>query len=274
MIDLDEIETKGVGFQVKAGVTGLGLPPVSVQWLEGAGDGATYRATRVQARDIDLPIEILANDRAELQAQLSRLALVLAGGCTLVLDEGNGVTWSTDVHRVGGGEYAYGADTIGEREFSTVITLRAGDPYFTSSEQQVRTVGGNSATGAFLSSLAAMNVAPSQAIGEITLINSGDASAYPVWEVTGPGDTFVATSAAGETLRWNGTLTAGQKLIVDTRKGTVVDGTGANRYDLLATAPRFWTVPPGTSTAVASLLNTTTASRITCSWYPRKWMVV
>jgi hypothetical protein len=273
-ISLDEIEQKGVGFQVKAGVTGLGLPPVSVQWLEGAGDGATYRATRVQSRDIDLPIEILANDRAELQMQLSRLALVLAGGCTLVLDEGNGVTWSTDVHRVGGGEYAYGGDTIGEREFSTVITLRAGDPYFTSSEQQVRTVGGNTAATAFLSTLAAMPVAPSQAIGEITLSNTGDAPAYPVWEVTGPGDTFVATSPTGETLRWNGTLTAGQKLIVDTRKGTVVDGTGANRYDLLATAPRFWTVQPGTSTAVASLLNTTTTSRITCSWYPRKWMVV
>ncbi|MGW5130886.1 phage distal tail protein [Streptomyces sp. NPDC004135] len=274
VIDLDEIETKGVGFQVKAGMTGLGLPPVSVQWLEGAGDGATYRATRVQSRDIDLPIEILANDRVELQTQLSRLALVLAGGCTLVLDEGNGVTWSTDVHRVGGGEYAYGTDTIGEREFSTVLTLRAGDPYFTSSEQQVRTVGGNTAASAFLSGLVAMPVSPSQAIGEITLTNTGDASAYPVWEVTGPGDTFVATSPTGETLRWTGTLTAGQKLIVDTRKGTVVDGTGANRYDLLDTAPRFWTVQPGTSTAVASLLNTTTASRITCSWYPRKWMVV
>jgi hypothetical protein len=274
VIDLNEIDDKGVGFQAKTGTNGLGLPPVSVQWLEGAGDGATYRATRVQSRTIDLPIEILANDRVELQAQLSRLALMLAGGCTLVLDEGNGVTWSTEVHRTGGGDYTYGGDTIGEREFSTTITLMAGDPYFTSSEQQVRYVGGNAATAAFLSSLANVKVAPSQAIGEITLSNSGDAPAYPVWEVTGPGDHFVATSSTGETLKWNGTLTAGQKLTVDTRKGTVVDQSGANRYDLLDTAPRFWTVRPGTSTAVASLLNTTTASRITCSWYPRKWMVV
>ncbi|MEU0674466.1 phage tail family protein [Streptomyces sp. NPDC006172] len=274
VIDLNEIETKGVGFQAKTGATGLGLPPVSVQWLEGAGDGATYRATRVQTRTIDLAIEILANDRAELQAQLSRLALMLAGGCTLVLDEGGGITWSTEVHRTGGGEYTYGVDTIGEREFSTVLTLTAGDPYFTSSEQQIRYVGGNTTTTPFLSSLANVKVAPSQAIGQITLSNSGDAPAYPVWEVTGPGDTFVATSPKGETLRWNGSLTAGQKLIVDTRKGTVVDQSGANRYDLLDTAPRFWTVQPGTSTAVASLSNTTTASRITCSWYPRKWMVV
>ncbi|MFJ3775221.1 phage distal tail protein [Streptomyces sp. NPDC090075] len=274
VIDLNEIDDKGVGFQAKSGVTGLGLPPVSVQWLEGAGDGAVYRATRVQTRDIDIPVEILAHDRTELQAQLSRLALVLAGGCTLVLDQGNGVMWSSEVHRVGGGEYTYGSDTVGGREFQTVLTLRAGDPYFTSSEQQIRYVGGSTATAAFLSSLANVKVAPSQAIGQINLLNSGDAPAYPVWDVTGPGDHFVATSPTGETLKWTGTLTAGQKLTIDTRKGTVVDQSGTNRYDLLDTAPRFWTVQPGESTAVASLLNTTTASRITCSFYPRKWMVV
>ena len=273
-IDLNEIDEQGVGFQAKSGVTGLGLPPVSVQWLEGAGDGAIFRRTRVQTRDIDLPIEILALDRVDLQAKLSRLALVLAGGCSLVLDEGNGVAWSTEVHRVGGGEYTYGEDTIGENEFQTVLTLRAGDPYFTSSMQQVRTISGATGAAAFLSNLVKMVVAPSQAIGSIDLFNAGDAVAYPVWEVRGPGDHFVATSPTGETLKWNGTLTAGQKLIVDTRKGTVVDGTGANRYDLLDTAPRFWTVQPGESTATASLLNTTSASQITCSWYPRKWMVI
>jgi hypothetical protein len=273
-IDLNEIDEKGVGFQAKSGVTGLGLPPVSVQWLEGAGDGATFRRTRVQTRDIDLPIEILALDRADLQAKLSRLALVLAGGCSLILANGDGVQWSTEVHRVGGGEYAYGADTIGETEFQTVLTLRAGDPYFTSSVQQVRTITGAGGGSAFLPNLVAMSVAPSQAIGSIDLFNSGDAPAYPVWEVRGPGDTFVATSPSGETLKWNGTLAAGQKLIVDTRKGTVQDETGTNRYDLLDTAPRFWTVQPGSSTATASLLNTTSASQITCSWYPRKWMVI
>jgi hypothetical protein len=263
-----------VGFQAKSGVTGLGLPPVSVQWLEGAGDGAVFRRTRVQTRDIDVPIEILALDRADLQDKLSRLALVLAGGCSLILDEGNGVKWSTEVHRVGGGEYTYGEDTVGANEFQTVLTLRAGDPYFTSSQQQVRTISGATGASPFLANLVTMKVAPSQAIGSIDLFNSGDASAYPVWEVRGPGDHFTATSPNGETLKWNGTLSASQKLIVDTRKGTVVDETGANRYDLLDTAPRFWTVQPGESTATASLLNTTSASQITCSWYPRKWMVI
>ncbi|MFF8845496.1 phage distal tail protein [Streptomyces sp. NPDC015127] len=272
-LDLNEIMDKGLGYQAKAGVTGFGLPPVSVQWLEGAGDGAVYRRKRVLTRDIDIPLEILARDRTHLQEMLSRLALALAGQCTLTLLDDNGTRWTTDVHRVGGGEYAYGENTIGEREFETVITFRAGDPYWTSSEAEIRYIGGSTA-GAFLSSMVTMQISASQAIGEIQLNNSGDAEAYPIWEITGPGTNFEAVSPDGERLAWNGTLLANQRLIVDTRKGTVVDQSGANRYAELDTAPRFWTVKPGLSTATAQLEGIDTASKITCTWRPRKWMVI
>jgi hypothetical protein len=108
----------------------------------------------------------------------------------------------------------------------------------------------------------------------MTLDNTGDAIAYPVWTVFGPGDTFKAISPTGETLFWNASLSAGQRLTIDTRSGTVVDGTGTNRYASLAPAPRFWSLPPGTLTCTASLLNTTTASKIVCSWQARKWLVI
>ncbi|WDS51735.1 minor tail protein [Streptomyces phage Triumph] len=272
-LDLNEIMDKGLGYQAKAGVTGFGLPPVSVQWLEGAGDGSVYRRKRVLSRDIDIPLEILARDRTHLQEMLSRLALALAGQCTLTLLDDDGTRWTTDVHRVGGGEYAYGANTIGEREFETVITFRAGDPYWTSSEAQIRYIGGSTA-GSFLTNMVTMSISASQAIGEMQLNNSGDAEAYPIWEVTGPGTNFEATSAGGERLAWSGTLGVDDRLIIDTRKGTVVDQTGANRYAELEAAPRFWTVKPGLSTATAQLEEIGTASKITCTWRPRKWMVI
>ncbi|WAB08723.1 minor tail protein [Streptomyces phage Andris] len=272
-LDLNEIMDKGLGYQVKAGVTGFGLPPVSVQWLEGAGDGAVYRRKRVLTRDIDIPLEILARDRTHLQELLSRLALALAGQCTLTLLDDDGTRWTTDVHRVGGGEYAYGESTIGEREFETVITFRAGDPYWISSEAQIRSIGG-STSGAFLNNMVTMQVSASQAIGEIQLQNSGDAEAYPIWEIIGPGANFEATSPSGERLSWSGTLGVNDRLIIDTRKGTVVDQTGANRYAELDTAPRFWTVKPGLSTATAQLEEINSNSKITCTWRPRKWMVI
>ncbi|MEU5403710.1 phage tail family protein [Streptomyces sp. NPDC005963] len=273
ILDLDGIAEKGTGFQATSGATGFGLPAVAVQWLEGAGDGALYRRTRILARDIDLPLEIFARDRRHLQTLLSRLALALAGECSLILQDDTGAQWSTTVRRVGGGEAAYGVDTTGEREWRSVITLRAGDPYWTSSQSQSRTIG-SAGTAGFLSNLVRLKVTSSQAIGQITLTNDGDADAYPVWEVHGPGADFEAVSPAGERLKWVGNLAAGETLTLDTRRGTVVDQSGANRYSQLAPAPRFWTVRPGTSVAVASLNGVDTSSKIVCSWRPRKWMVV
>ncbi|MGW1040045.1 phage tail family protein [Streptomyces sp. NPDC002547] len=273
-LDLNEIMDKGLGYQAKTGVTGFGLPPVSVQWLEGAGNGATYRRKRVLTRDIDIPLEILARDRAHLQQLTDDLALLLAGECTLTLIDDDGTRWTTAVHRVGGGEYSYGADTIGEREFQTVITFRAGDPFWTSSVSQSRYIGGDQGTSPFLSSLATLKVSASQAIGEIQLDNSGNADAYPIWEVIGPGTNFLAVSPAKERLSWTGTIAAGQRLIFDTSKGTVVDQSGASRYSELGSAPRFWTVKPGLSTATAQLEGISSSSKITCTWRPRKWMVV
>lgn len=273
-LDLNGIEERGLGYQAKTGVTGLGLPPVSVQWLEGAGDGATFRRRRVLTRDIDIPLEVLARDRRHLQELVDRLALVLAGHCTLTLLDDDGTRWTTGVHRTGGGEYVYGSDTRGVREFQTVITFRSPDPFWTSSETQVRYIGGTQDAPPFLSGLASLKVSASQAIGEIQLDNSGNADAYPIWEITGPGRNFLAVSPEGERLAWDGLLEEGQRLIIDTRKGTVVDHSGANRYDQLREAPRLWTVKPGLSTATAQLEDITDASKITCSWRPRKWMVV
>ncbi|MET8111177.1 phage tail family protein [Streptomyces prasinus] len=272
-LDLNEIADKGLGYQAVTGVTGFGLPPVSVQWLEGAGDGATFRRRRVLTRDIDIRLEILARDRQHLQELTDRLALALDGRCTLTLLDEDGTRWTVEVFRTGGGDYSYGVDTIGEREFSTVITFRSEDPYWTSSEAQFRYVGGSTANP-FLSNLAQVEVSASQAIGEIQLDNRGTAEAYPVWEIIGPGRNFLAVSPKGERLAWSGRLTADERLIIDTRKGTVVDQGGANRYAELEEAPRFWTVKPGLSTATAQLEDISAASKITCSWRPRKWMVI
>lgn len=274
ILSLNGIAETGTGIQVVSGLIGLGLPPVSVQWLEGAGDGATYRGKRVLPRDFDLPLDILGHDRDDLKRLLKRLTLMLANGCTLRVIEDNGTTWSTDVQRIGGGNYAYGTDTIGEKDLQMVLTLRAGDPYFTSSATTSQSIGGDTTTPGFLSGLTSMQVASSQAIGDILLENTGDASAWPVWEVRGPGNNFRAISPSGAVLHWTGTLLTGETLIIDALRGSVVDGLGANRYADLAAAPRFWSIPPGITSAEASLLNVTAASKIVCTWRTRKWMVV
>ncbi|MEU6959588.1 phage distal tail protein [Streptomyces chrestomyceticus] len=271
VLDLNGVQDRGFGFQATAGLTGLGLPGVEVQWLEGAGDGARFRGQRVLPRDLDMPLDIVGQDRDHLRRLVSRLARAMATECSLVLVDEAGVRWSTPVRRVGGGDFSLDG---GDRDLQTVITVRAPDPYFTASTVSVQRVGGDGRAAPFLSSLVTLPVAASQAIGDIQLDNVGDVDSYPVWEIHGPGRDLAVTSPTGERLRWTGALKAGERLIVDTRSGTVRDGTGANRYALLDTAPRFWTVPPGTSTAHVALLDTTAQSAVVCSWRPRRWMVI
>lgn len=275
-LNLDDVLQKGSGAQALSGATGLGLPDVAAQWIEGAGDGAVYRGARLRSRDIDLPLHLLAADRPALQALLGRLEMLLADECELRFVEDDDTYWSTRVAWQGGGKWTYGTDTTGTRDLTTVITVRAGSPYWTYSQtstQRVSNAGGG--RGLLNGSLASLRVSPSQAIGTMLLENTrSTAPAYPVWTVQGPGSTFTAISPTGQRLRWTGALDVGEALTLDTRLGTVIDGTGANRYAELAPAPRFWPIPPATSQATVSLDDATTASSITCTWQPRRRVVI
>jgi len=273
VLDLDSVMKTGSGVQVTSGVTGFGMPPVSLQWLEGVGDGATLRGRRVPARDIDLPLLVQGSDRDELKLLMRRLSLMLSGPCTLSFVEEGGEAWSTSVVRVGGGDYTYGKDTVGDRDLFTVVTMRAGDPFFTSNVTNSAVIRKFTGRG-LLPKLVNLKLTSDQAFGSVVLDNTGTTGAYPVWTVQGPGNNFQAISPSGETLVWTGTLQTGETLTFDFKRGTVVDQTGANRYAELAPAPRFWQIPPGAGTCTASMDNTTVDTTITLTWNPRAWVVI
>lgn len=272
-LDLDSIAQENRGYQALSGATGLGLPAKQVQWTEGAGDGSKSRGRRTLSRDIDLPILLLGEDRGDLRSLMSRLNSMLAKQHTLVLVDDDGTEWTAKVDHVGGGDYAYGVDTNGGLDIQTAITLRAGDPYFTARVPVTQGVRRQTGRG-LLPKLGNLRLTGDQAIGTIQLNNPGDQSAHVVWTVHGPGNNFQAVSSAGETLHWTGTLDIGQTITVDTAKATVVDQDGLNRYAELTPAPRFWQVPPGTSTCIAQMADVDGNSYITASWYPRTWVVI
>lgn len=271
--DLDGLAGSGNGVVALEGVSGAGLPDVTTQWIEGAGDGAQYRGGRVLPRDIDLPLFVQTSSRAELRAIVSRLSTMLAGPVTLRFIEDDGTSWTLSARRVGGGGLALGPDTNAKDWLTTVITLRAGDPFWTSSVTTRREIVPSAGRG-MLGRLSKLQLSASQTLGNISMENDGDAPAYPVWTITGPGTNLVATSATGESFTWTGTLTAGQSLTINTSTASVVDGTGTNRYAQLAAAPKLWRIPPGVTTALVSLTGTTSASRIAVEWHARRWTVV
>ncbi len=258
-----------------AGLSGFGLPPVDVQWTEGVTDGATLANVRVKPRDIDLPLAIFANDRADLKARLERLTPALTQEATLKLaDPATSETWSAAVIRIGGGDAALGIDTDAETYWQTVVTLRAGRPFWIrdSAEQFTITPGG--AGRSLLPRLANLRLSSSQALGTRDVTNPGNATAYPTWIINGPGTTFAAIDEDGNTLEWEGTLEEGDTLTIDTAEGTVTDQTGADRYDGI-TSPTMWLLRPGLSTVTVALDGAVAGqSSVVCTYRPRRWIVL
>lgn len=259
---------------------GTGLPPVNVQWFEGAGDGANYRGSRVLSRTIDLPLSFYGSSRDEIWDLFSQVAVIFApnNGQVRMKMELDGQTWYTDVVRTGGGDWDWASDTDGQTFLRTVITVKAGDPYWTRSDATSQVVSPGGLGRGLIKTptprLSALKVSTTNSLGSVTFQNPGDVAVYPKWTLAGPFTGFTLTSPSGEVLSWSGTLIAGQSLTIDTAAGTIVDQDGVNRYSGLGAVPRFWSIPPGNSIGSVEMLNTVSpGSLATVIWQPKKWVV-
>lgn len=251
-----------LGMQVHAGITGLGLPPVATQWLEGAGDGALYRGSRMLYRDIDLPITVRAQTRANLLAAVRRLnQATTQKAITFRFIDDEGLSWVLTVQRVGGGDYAYGHDTDGTYEAALLYTLRAGEPFWTR-EGFSRSV----------------TVGPTQAIpfGNVSLTNDGDIPVKPTWTIYGPATSFVASipgDSGTRTLKWQGSITAGQWIIVKPDLSTG-GNPNTNRYSQLVPPVDLWPVPTGITQATITVAGGDSTNTKVNLTYPEKRLAV
>lgn len=242
-----------------AGLAGIGLPDVEPQWLTGAGDGSVYRGARVMPRALTMPVLLAGDTAADLLGQLDDLSTVLSpenapARLTMTLDPGGAgeESWWLDVIRAGGGDFAMGETTDGETYAFTTVDLVAGDPYWTATT--------------------ATTVDP-VTLGTSAISNTGTAPAWPVFTIDGPATGFTLAQG-GRSLTWAGTLGTGETITVDAEDGTVSDGTGANRFGGLSAAPKFWTVPPGSNSAVITMTGTGAGSQVAVTFYPRRWVVL
>lgn len=274
------LSLEGPDVAALTGATGFGMPDVDVRWHDGAGDGSTYRSSRQKRRVLVLPLLAQGSTADLTMAALSRVVRALDpanGLARLRLDMGDGDAYWTDVARTGGGDYVYGKDTNGSSWAATKVALEAGDPFWTRERASAQTVKAQGLGRGLLGtgrSLTMLRVSSGQAMGQVLLENPGDAPAYPITTVNGPGTALVLTSPTGETLTWAGLLVAGQVRIIDHQRGTITDAAGANKYAELGAAPRFWAIPQGNQVGTVNLTGADANSAVTLSWRPRRWLVL
>jgi len=256
---------------------GFGLPPVSTQWFEGSGDGATYRGGRVLSRVLDLEVKFYGQGRQQVWDAMSLVARIFdpratAARLTISLD---GSRWFVDVRRTGGGEWEEGADTDGRTFLKTIITVQAGEPYWQRVDEESKPIVlGGLGRGLLKgdTSLSEMRVSTTAAFGTVTFSNSGDVDAFARWRVDAPFSGFELVSPLGESLAYEGAKATGF-VLVDMQLGTIIDELGTNVYDGLAPTPRFWSIPPGESEAQVLVPDASSETKITVIWAPRKWLV-
>ena len=269
--------TLGDASGIKAGlkVRGLGMPGVSLQWFEGAGEGKSFRGGRTLGRVVDMPVKITGTDRADVLAKFSALAriMVLENSPVTLTLELDGEGWRSQVVRAGGGDYTMGDDSDGATWLRTIFTVESGSPYWerVNSEARVITPGG---LGIPLigpgQSLAQLRLSNTEGSGAVEFTNTGDVAAWPSWRVLPPFQAFVF-ERDGLVLEWSQAATKTDGWIdVNSIDGTVTDETGENRYDGLADAPKFFSIPPGTTSAQVVLTAASGATRVNVAWHPRK----
>jgi hypothetical protein len=275
--------TLALGSKVKltSSLTGTGLPPVAVQWFEGAGDGANYRGARVLPRTLDLPLSFYGTDREDTWDLFSQLAVIFAptnGNSVRMKMELDGDVWYSDIVRTGGGDFSWDKDTNGSTFLRTVITVQAGDPYWTRNDATSQVVSPGGLGRGLIKTpsprLSALKVSTTNSLGSVTFQNPGDVAVYPVWTLSGPFTGFTLTSPSGDVLSWTGTVLVNESIKVDTEAGTVVNQLGVNKYAGLGAVPRFWSIPAGNSVGTVEMLNTSTSGSVaTVLWRPKKWML-
>lgn len=265
----DTITFDNDNYVLNTDLTGFGIPPAQVRIDPSAGDGGVFRHSKRGVRDIDIKVTTLGDGRAEVETKLRRLSRILqdtSGPTTLTATDPEDNSLFLKVHYVGGAESQWGSNA-GANWNTWVISLQAPQPYWQSSvtEEFVVTTG-NTGRG-LLPQLSKLKLTSSQVYGVITVYNTGDVPAYPVWYVRGP-LSDVEISYNNQAFSFVESVADGETIIVDTVAGTVTDDLGTNRYSILAPAPKLFRVETGVTSITVNGVAATAAAEVRLDYSP------
>lgn len=113
--------------------------------------------------------------------------------------------------------------------------------------------------------------------GSAIISSPGDADAYPVWELVGPGTPVLTRTDTGQSWGFGVEIPAGVTVTVDCRPTdiapdtglTAVDDQGVDWWPNFAGWPELWLIPPGDTQFEVAMVGATAESRIRLAFQPR-----
>jgi phage-related protein len=265
----DEITFDYSEFILNQNFVGFGIPPAQVRIENSAGDGGVFRHSKRGVRDVDLPITVLGTDRNDVQTKLRRLSRLLqdtSGPTKIKATYSSGGSLTLDAHYVGGAESQWGSDA-GLVWNKWVLSFQCPNPYWESDAlEEFRVTTGNTGRG-LLPQLSKLKVTSSQVYGVITVDNSGDVPAYPVWFIRGPISDVVISNGT-QSFSFTEAVADGETITVNTETGQVTDDLGTNRYSILGPAPKLFRIDPGVSSISVNGVAATQAAEVRLDYSP------
>ena len=265
----DEIEFDYSTYVLNPNFVGFGIPPAQVRIENSAADGGVFRHSKRGVRDVDLPITVIGTSRSDVQTKLRRLSRLLqdtSGPTQIKANYSDGETLTLNAHYVGGAESQWGTDA-GLVWNKWVLSFQCPSPYWESETvEEFRVTTGNTGRG-LLPQLSKLKVTSSQVDGVITVDNTGDVPAYPIWFIRGP-ISDVVVSNGEQSFSFTESVLDGETITVNTATGEVTDDLGTNRYSILGPAPKLFRIEPGVSSISVNGVAATQAAEVRLDYSP------
>lgn len=264
-------------------VTGIGSPAaVPTSLALPTGDLLT-QSVAPAARQIVIGLYVYDDNQAAFLDRLDALARALwnerAGlpaPATIVIRRPGGTSRQVQVMCTSGPEQPDSDSTVDAYQGWTTfgLTFQPVAPYWEDLQDTTQTFRA-AGSGGGIPPLLPVSLNPSVVLGETRITNDGDADAWPVWTITGPGTPTISNTTTGRSFSIDAALVTDEVITVDTRPGhvSVTDGTGADRWsDLVKTSPRdLWQLIPGKNDLNLSMLDATAGTSIRLA-YRRRWL--
>ncbi|WP_017974372.1 phage distal tail protein [Actinopolyspora halophila] len=251
------------------------VPPVHFEEEAIPGyPGTRLRAVRHEARDVQIPIWLVATSEGELRHNIRSLARQLdptRGEGTLRVVAPSGDQRDLRCRYQAGLEVSESlGDTSGPFVQRATLVFRAHDPYWYDANMIVQEFTQGELAAFF--PIFPIRLTASEVFASVTVNNAGDVQAWPLWEITGPGENIaLVNSSSGKRLELSTTLAEGELITIDTRlnRKTVVHSDGTNLFPDLTLASSLFPLWPGDNALQIQMTGISAASKVLLTFHPR-----
>lgn len=265
------------------GSQGLGIGPMSFASSPiPTGNGSIMRGSRIDEREIFIPILVDCQSPNELNNTLDHLQSVLSPfderDLTVRVKNPGRDDWrEMRVWYSGGLEDAYG-DTYRGKYTTVGLRFKAVDATWRGKPTSI-TKRVDGAVKPFLSDDPTVSFFPvvlSDGVvdGQMSFNITGNAPTYPKWRITGPGqDLNIVHVTSGKTFTLEGLIEADDPITIDMENGTVTSVLYPN-YELHTRVPlssRHFKMNPGVNDIEFVMVGATEGSEVSVTYQPR-WL--